>query len=70
MAAYGKSSMNHSYARGYHLFNTLDASHFFNHYSLARGLTDNRLLTAVPSFLTAIGVIGTFAGLQIGLGEI
>ena len=55
---------------GGHLYNTLDASHFFNHYSLARGLTDNRLLAAVPSFLTAIGVIGTFAGLQIGLGEI
>ena len=55
---------------GEHLYNTLDASHFFNHYSLARGLTDNRLLAAVPSFLTAIGVIGTFAGLQIGLGEI
>ena len=52
------------------LYNTLDASHFFNHYSLARGLTDNRLLAAVPSFLTAIGVIGTFAGLQIGLSEI
>ena len=55
---------------GDHLYNTLDAAHFFNHYSLARGLTDNRLLAAVPSFLTAIGVIGTFAGLQIGLGEI
>lgn len=55
---------------GNDLCNTLDASHFFNHYSLARGLTDNRLLAAVPSFLTAIGVIGTFAGLQIGLGEI
>ena len=55
---------------GGHLYNTLDASHFFNHYSLARGLTDNRLLAAVPGFLTAIGVIGTFAGLQIGLGEI
>ena len=55
---------------GDHLYNTLDASHFFNHYSLARGLTDNRLLAAVPSFLTALGVIGTFAGLQIGLGEI
>ena len=52
------------------LYNTLDASHFFNHYSLARGLTDNRFLAAVPGFLTAIGVIGTFAGLQIGLGEI
>ena len=55
---------------GDHLYNTLDASHFFNHYSLARGLTDNRLLAAVPGFLTAIGVIGTFIGLQIGLREI
>ena len=55
---------------GNDLCNTLDASHFFNHYSLARGLTDNRLLAAVPGFLTAIGVIGTFIGLQIGLGEI
>ena len=52
------------------LYNTLDASHFFNNYSLARTLTDNRLLAAVPGFLTAIGVIGTFAGLQIGLSEI
>ena len=55
---------------GDHLYNTLDASHFFNHYSLARGLTDNRLLAAVPGFLTAIGVIGTFAGLLMGLSEI
>ena len=55
---------------GDHLYNTLDAAHFFNHYSLARGLTDNRLLAAVPGFLVAIGVIGTFAGLLIGLGEI
>ena len=55
---------------GDHLYNTLDASHFFNHYTLARGLTDNRLLAAVPGFLTAIGVIGTFIGLQIGLSEI
>ena len=55
---------------GEHLYNTLDASHFFNHYSLARGLTDNRFLAAVPGFLTAIGVIGTFAGLLMGLSEI
>jgi len=52
------------------LCNTLDASHFFNTYSLARGLTENRLLAAVPGFLTAIGVIGTFVGLQLGLGNL
>ncbi|ETR74060.1 MAG: methyl-accepting chemotaxis protein [Candidatus Magnetoglobus multicellularis str. Araruama] len=30
-------------------------------------MTENRLLAAVPGFLTAIGVIGTFSGLQLGL---
>ncbi len=49
------------------LCNTLDAEHFFNTHTIARGLTENRLLAAVPGFLTAIGVIGTFAGLQLGL---
>ncbi len=47
--------------------NTLNASHFFNAHSLAPGITENRLLAAVPGFLTALGVIGTFAGLQMGL---
>lgn len=50
-----------------YLYNTLDAAHFFNTHSLSRGLTENRLLAAVPGFLTALGVIGTFAGLQMGL---
>jgi len=52
------------------LCNTLDASHFFNTHTLAGGLTENRLLAAVPAFITAIGVIGTFAGLQMGLSEL
>ena len=54
----------------YRLSNTLDAAHFFNTTSLARGLTENRLLAAIPGFLTAIGVIGTFVGLQMGLSGI
>ncbi|WP_202800779.1 anti-phage ZorAB system protein ZorA [Alishewanella agri] len=49
------------------LCNTLDAAHFFNTHTISRGLTENRLLAAVPGFLTAIGVIGTFVGLQLGL---
>lgn len=57
-------------ADGTRLFNTLDAEHFFNSHTMARGLTDNRLLAAVPGFLTAIGVIGTFAGLQMGLASL
>lgn len=50
-----------------HLFNTLDAEHFFNSRTLAPGLTASRLLAAAPSFLVAIGVLGTFVGLTVGL---
>lgn len=49
------------------LFNTLDAEHFFNARTLAPGLTGSRLLAAAPSFLVAIGVLGTFVGLTVGL---
>lgn len=50
--------------------NTLDAGHFFNSYTLAGSITENRLLAAVPGFLTALGVIGTFMGLQLGLADL
>ncbi|MDH0701332.1 anti-phage ZorAB system protein ZorA [Pseudomonas toyotomiensis] len=53
-----------------HLFNTLDAEHFFNARTLAGGLTASRLLAAAPSFLVALGVLGTFAGLTIGLAKL
>ena len=49
------------------LSNTLDAEHFFNEKTLATGLTESRLLAAAPSFLVAIGVLGTFVGLSLGL---
>lgn len=52
------------------VYNTLDAEHFFNHKTLSAGLTSNRLLAATPSFLTAIGVLGTFVGLTMGLHDI
>jgi len=52
------------------LSNTLDADHFFNEKSLARSLSGNRLLVAVPALLTGIGVLGTFAGLQLGLASL
>ena len=55
---------------GSRIFNTLDAAHFFNTGSLSKGLSENRLLAAVPGFLTAIGVIGTFVGLTMGLGTL
>jgi len=53
-----------------YLYNTLDAEHFFNSHSLATGLTSSRLLAATPSFLTAIGVLGTFIGLTLGLQKL
>ncbi|MCL7422565.1 MAG: anti-phage defense ZorAB system protein ZorA [Methylobacter sp.] len=55
---------------GTRLFNTLDAAHFFNESTLAGSLTQNRLLAAVPGFLTAIGVVGTFVGLQLALSQL
>ncbi|WP_419652970.1 anti-phage ZorAB system protein ZorA [Thiolapillus sp.] len=54
----------------YHLHNIYDASHFFNSSTLASGITESRMLAAVPGFLTALGVIGTFVGLQLGLSEL
>lgn len=50
--------------------NTIDAGHFFNTHTLAKQVTENRLIAAVPGFLTAVGVIGTFVGLQLGLSEL
>lgn len=52
------------------LSNTLDAEHFFNSHTLAYGLTSSRLLAAAPTFLTAIGVLGTFIGLTLGLKDL
>jgi len=49
------------------LHSTLEAQHFFNSSTLAAGITESRMLAAVPGFLTAVGVIGTFVGLQLGL---
>ncbi|MGN7610831.1 anti-phage ZorAB system protein ZorA [Magnetococcales bacterium HHB-1] len=53
-----------------HVFRSVSASHFFNHKTLGRMLPDNRLLAAIPSFLTAMGVVGTFAGLVLGLAAL
>ncbi|WP_252176408.1 anti-phage ZorAB system protein ZorA [Endozoicomonas sp. 4G] len=53
-----------------YLYNTYDAAYFFNSSTLASGITESRMLAAVPGFLTALGVIGTFVGLQLGLSEL
>ena len=52
------------------LHNTYDAAYFFNTSTLAAGITESRLLAAVPGFLTALGVIGTFIGLQLGMAQL
>ena len=53
-----------------HLYNIIDSRYFFNTSSLAKDITESRLLAAVPGFLTAFGVVGTFIGLQLGLSEL
>jgi hypothetical protein len=49
------------------LMRTVDASHIFNERSLAEGLAHSRLIAATPGLLTALGVLGAFVGLQLGL---
>ncbi|WP_146066667.1 anti-phage ZorAB system protein ZorA [Candidatus Venteria ishoeyi] len=55
---------------GKHFYQTSDASVFFNKQILSRGVSGNRLLMAMPGILTAFGILGTFVGLQIGLGSL
>lgn len=42
----------------------------FNYQSLAQGLIGSRMLLAVPAILTGLGVLGTFVGLQLGIGAL
>jgi hypothetical protein len=42
----------------------------FNVKSLAHGLVGNRFLLSTPAILTGLGVLGTFIGLQIGIGSL
>ena len=52
------------------LRNTSEASVFFNSSTLAGGLVGNRLLAAGSGIITGLGVLGTFVGLQLGLGSL
>jgi hypothetical protein len=45
-----------------------NSSEVFNPSTLAHGLVGNRFLLAMPGILTGLGVLGTFVGLQIGIG--
>ena len=52
------------------VYNTIDASFFFNSESLGSKFIDSRLIASVPGLLTALGVLGTFYGLSKGLSGI
>ncbi|MEU4364114.1 anti-phage ZorAB system protein ZorA [Promicromonospora sp. NPDC023987] len=54
---------------GGRIWNTQPAEMFFGTQELAPEIHHNRFLTASPSILTALGVLGTFAGLAYGLGN-
>jgi len=47
-----------------------EASEVFNERTLAHGLIGNRLFMAMPGILTGLGVLGTFLGLQFGIGSL
>lgn len=52
---------------GHDLLNTVDARDVFNTDTLAHRLAHSRGLAFMPSAMTAVGVLGTFLGLVLGL---
>lgn len=49
------------------LWNTVNADEYFHSENLAGEILHNRVLNLVPGTLTALGVLGTFLGLTVGL---
>ena len=47
---------------------TVDAADVFREAALGPAFSSSRLVLAIPSILTGLGVLGTFAGLQLGIG--
>jgi methyl-accepting chemotaxis protein len=47
---------------------SVDAFEIFTDDRLAAGLSSNRIFQALPGILTGLGVLGTFIGLQLGIG--
>lgn len=47
---------------------SLDAEEIFTDDRFAPGLSSNRVFQALPGILTGLGVLGTFVGLQLGIG--
>ncbi|MCX8513140.1 MAG: anti-phage ZorAB system protein ZorA [Chthoniobacteraceae bacterium] len=49
---------------------TVDAEEVFRDATLAPPFLSSRLILAIPSILTGLGVLGTFIGLQLGIGSL
>jgi methyl-accepting chemotaxis protein len=49
---------------------TVDAAEVFRESSLGPAFSSSRLILAIPSILTGLGVFGTFMGLQLGIGSL
>ena len=49
---------------------TVDAAEVFRESAFAPAFASSRLILAVPSILTGLGVLGTFVGLALGLGSL
>src|SRR5690606_33563476 len=49
------------------VWNTVEAEHYFSGDRIAPRLVANRLLSTMPAVLTALGLLGTFIGLAVGL---
>lgn len=47
---------------------SVDAAEVFTDDRFAPGLSSNRIFQALPGILTGLGVLGTFIGLQLGIG--
>lgn len=47
---------------------TVEAAEVFTDDLLAPGLSSSRIFQALPGILTGLGVLGTFVGLQLGIG--
>ncbi|MBP7948646.1 MAG: anti-phage defense ZorAB system ZorA [Verrucomicrobiales bacterium] len=47
---------------------SVDGAEIFTDDRFAPGLSSNRLFQAAPGILTGLGVLGTFVGLQLGIG--
>ena len=49
---------------------TVDAAEVFRESALGPAYSSSRLILAIPSILTGVGVLGTFVGLQLGISSL